>query len=66
MITLVIIVCLSAQPDTCKEIPVPAELSLNQCMLYGQPIASEMLKDMPKYALKKWECKVTAVPERKA
>lgn len=66
MITLVLIVCLSGQMDTCKEVPVPADLSLPQCMMYGQPIASEMLKDMPKYALKKWECKATAVPERKA
>jgi hypothetical protein len=66
LITLVLIVCLSGSPETCKEVEAPADVTLVECMLYGQPIAAEMLKDMPKYALKKWECKVTALPERKA
>lgn len=66
MITLILVVCLAGQPDTCKEIEAPADLSLTQCMLFGQPIAAEMLKDMPKYELKAWKCRVAGKPERKA
>jgi len=66
MIALVLTVCLAGQPDTCKEIQVPAELTLTECMLYGQPIAAEMLEHMPKYEMKGWKCMAAARPERKA
>jgi hypothetical protein len=66
MITLILVVCLTGSPDTCKEVTAPADLSLTQCMMYGQPIAAEMLRDMPKYELKGWRCQAAKRPERKA
>lgn len=66
MITLVLIVCLAGLPDSCKEIEVPAELNLMECLIYGQSIAKEMLDSMPKYQLLGWKCKAAVVPERGA
>ena len=57
MITLVLVVCLSATPDVCREERPPIDAaSPMACMVQGQQIAAVWLEDHPKWRLSGWRC----------
>jgi hypothetical protein len=57
MITLILIVCLSATPDTCREERPPIDVvSPMACLVQGQQIAAEWLGEHPKWQLAAWRC----------
>jgi hypothetical protein len=58
IVSLILIVCLSATPDICREERPPVEdVSATSCMLHDQQLASEWLDEHPKWALRGWRCK---------
>ncbi len=64
MITLILVVCLTATPDVCREEQPPVEVaSGTSCMIQGQQLATPWLDEHPKWALKGWRCKFGA-PEK--
>ncbi len=57
MISLILVVCLSATPDVCKEERPPIEITSPMvCLIQGQQIASQWLEDHPKWRLSAWRC----------
>ena len=57
MITLVLIVCLSATPNVCHEERPPIDaVSPMACMVQGEAIAAEWVDEHPKYQLTGWRC----------
>lgn len=59
MITLVLVVCLSATPDICREETPPVDVaSPMSCMVQGQQIAAEWLAEHPKWQLSGWKCQI--------
>ena len=57
MFTLVLVVCLSATPDVCREERPPIDaVSPMSCVVQGQQIAAEWLEDHPKWQLAAWRC----------
>jgi hypothetical protein len=59
MITLVLVVCLSTTPDSCREErPIVDVSSPMSCMLQGQHYAIEWLEEHPKWHLSQWRCEV--------
>jgi hypothetical protein len=64
MVTLVLVVCLAATPDICREEQPPAEIAnAESCIVEGQVIASRWLEEHPKWTLKAWRCRI-GNPER--
>jgi hypothetical protein len=56
---LVLIVCLSAQPDRCEEIYLREEAgagSMMQCLFNGPKQAARWADEHPGYVVKKWRC----------
>ena len=68
MITsLVLFVCLSADPSVCKEVKInTGEITSYQCMLYAQQAAAEWQVRHPKYKINGIKCRVSAAKEVKA
>ena len=63
MISLVLIVCLIASPDTCREERPPIDvISAFECVLQGQQIAHDWLEDHPKWTLSGWRCEPPRQP----
>jgi hypothetical protein len=61
MIALVLVVCLAAAPDICRdEQPPLAPPSLGACLAQGQIIAAQWLDEHPKYTLRGWRCRLGA------
>lgn len=61
MITLILIVCLSATPDVCHEEKPPVDVaSPMSCMVQGQQIAAEWVSEHPKWQLSAWKCQFGA------
>lgn len=59
MLTLVLVVCLSATPSICREEQPPMDaVSPMSCAVQGQLIAVEWLEDHPKWQLAAWRCEV--------
>ncbi|HUA77248.1 MAG TPA: hypothetical protein VMA86_06220 [Acetobacteraceae bacterium] len=62
MVHLVLIFCLSATPNMCKQVQPPFEQpygSLMGCMVQAQFVASDMLRDrldLQGYRLARWRC----------
>jgi len=57
MMTLILVVCLSATPDVCKEERPPVEaMSPMGCMIRGQVIAAEWVEEHPKWQLSGFRC----------
>lgn len=57
MFTLVLVVCLSATPDVCREEHPPIDaVSPMSCVVQGQQIAAEWIEDHPKWQLAAWRC----------
>jgi hypothetical protein len=58
MLELVLIVCLSAEPDRCETIYLreggPA--SMMQCLFSGAKEAAKWAGDHPGYVVKRWNC----------
>lgn len=64
MVTLILIVCLSATPNICQEKTPPVEIAnAMSCAIQGQIIAQEWLNDHPKWLLRGWRCRLGR-PER--
>jgi hypothetical protein len=58
MVSLILVVCLTATPDVCREERPPMDvLSGASCMIQGQQLASEWLNEHPKWVLRGWQCK---------
>ena len=61
MITLILVVCLTAKPDICEEQRPPVEIvSQMSCLVQGQQIAAEWLEEHPKWRLLGWRCQFGA------
>lgn len=57
MVTLILVVCLSATPDVCREERPPVDVaSPMQCMVQGQQIAAEWIEEHPKWRLSALRC----------
>ena len=58
MISLILVVCLSATPDICREDRPPIDdVSPMACMVEAQFIAAQWLEDHPKWVLSGWRCR---------
>jgi hypothetical protein len=57
MISLILVVCLSATPDICREEPSRVEITTPMvCLIQGQQIAAEWIEEHPKWRLQGWRC----------
>ncbi len=57
MVSLILIVCLAATPDICREEQPPVDVaSAMSCAMKGQVIASRWLEEHPKWMLRGWRC----------
>jgi len=57
MMTLILVVCLSATPNVCKEErPIIEAMSPMGCMVQGQQIAAEWVEEHPKWQLSEFRC----------
>ncbi len=64
MVSLILVVCLTAAPEVCREERRPiASVSGPSCMVQAQQLASQWLDEHPKWALRGWRCKFGA-PEK--
>jgi len=64
MVSLILLVCLAASPETCREERPPVEVETGlSCLMQGQLIAVEWLEEHPKWTLRGWQCKL-GVPEK--
>jgi hypothetical protein len=60
MITLILVVCLSATPDICREERPPIDVANPiQCMTQGEIVAAQWLEEHPKWQLAGLRCQVT-------
>ena len=58
MVSLILIVCLAATPDICREErPAVDVASAMSCAIQGQLIASQWLEEHPKWMLRGWRCR---------
>jgi hypothetical protein len=62
MVSLILVVCLSATPDVCREEqpPLLEAVTAPSCMMQGQLLAAQWLEEHPKWALKGWRCRIGA------
>jgi hypothetical protein len=64
MVSLILVVCLTATPDVRREERPPIDVvSGASCMIRGQQLASQWLNEHPKWVLRGWQCKFGA-PEK--
>jgi hypothetical protein len=64
MVSLILIVCLAASPQTCQEERPPVEVESGVfCLMEGQLIAAEWIEEHPKWMLRGWRCK-SGPPEK--
>ena len=58
IVELVLIVCLSTTPDSCREErpPMFEPMTPMACMLQGQEIAINWLEEHPRWHLAQWRC----------
>lgn len=58
MVALILVVCLAATPDVCREEQPPVEVAnAMSCAVQGQVIAQEWLDEHPKWTLRGWRCR---------
>jgi hypothetical protein len=58
MVALILIVCLAATPDICREEQPPVDVAnAMSCAVQGQLIASQWLDEHPKWLLRGWRCR---------
>ena len=62
MVSLILVVCLSANSSICHEEqpPMLEPVSETSCMVQGQILAAQWLEEHPKWALKGWRCRLGA------
>lgn len=64
MVSLILIVCLAATPDVCREEQPAVDIArAMSCAMEGQLIALQWLDDHPKWTLRGWRCR-SGGPER--
>ncbi len=57
MISLILVVCLSATPDVCREERPLVEITTPMvCLVQGQQVAAEWIEEHPKWRLQGWRC----------
>ncbi|PZQ14388.1 MAG: hypothetical protein DI565_13325 [Ancylobacter novellus] len=56
MFTLVLTVCLQAEPSRCKDERIDFSGSSMACLVQGAPIIAEWGSDHPEWTVKKWTC----------
>jgi hypothetical protein len=58
MVSLIVIVCLAATPDICREEQPPGYVaSATSCAAEGQLIALQWVENHPKWTLRRWRCR---------
>jgi hypothetical protein len=64
MVSLILLVCLAASPETCHEERPQVEVESGlSCVVGGQLIAAAWLEEHPKWMLRGWRCKF-GTPEK--
>jgi hypothetical protein len=59
MVSLILVVCLMATPDVCREARPPMEaIDGVSCIVQGQQLASRWLDEHPKWMLRGWRCRI--------
>lgn len=66
MVSLILVVCLAASPETCREEqpPLEAQSGLQSglfCLEEGELATAAWLEEHPKWMLKGWRCKLGSV-----
>jgi hypothetical protein len=57
--TLIIVVCLAADPSICREERPPVDMGEGlSCIMQGQQIAARWLDEHPKWTLRGWRCRI--------
>ncbi|MFC3692772.1 hypothetical protein K6K41_09225 [Chenggangzhangella methanolivorans] len=56
MLTLVLTVCLQAEPTRCKDERIDFNGSATACLVQGSPIIAEWGSDHPEWTIKSWKC----------
>jgi hypothetical protein len=65
MVQLVLVFCMLASPNSCKEErPMLEGMTLSACMVQSQQIASTWLADHPNWSLARWRCE-NNIPKQK-
>ena len=65
MVQLVLVFCMLASPNSCKEErPMLEGMTLSRCMVQSQQIASTWLADHPNWSLARWRCE-NNIPKQK-
>ncbi len=59
MISLVLVVCLSASPSICRAEPQPFEgTSRMACMILGERLVADWNEEHPDWRVRRWQCKL--------
>jgi hypothetical protein len=59
MVSLILLVCLAASPETCQEARPPVEVDSGlSCLVEGQLMAAAWLEEHPKWTLRGWRCRL--------
>lgn len=62
MVSLILVVCLAASPETCREEQPPLETQSGlSCLVAGELVAAAWLEEHPKWMLKGWRCRLGPV-----
>jgi hypothetical protein len=56
MLTIVLTVCLQAEPARCKEERIDFNGSPMACLIQGSPIIAEWGYDHPDWTIQSWKC----------
>jgi len=62
MVYFILLACLAASPELCREERSPIENSLS-CIMQGELIAAKWLEEHPKWMLRGWQCR-SGAPEK--
>lgn len=63
MISLILVVCLAAAPDTCRDVDPMVQMTPVACQTMGQMAALAWLDEHPKWRLRGWRCGPAAVEQ---
>ena len=56
MLTILLTVCLQAEPTRCKDERIDFSGSPMACLVQGSPIIAEWGSDHPEWTIKSWKC----------
>ena len=63
MISLILVVCLSSSPGTCRTEPQAFEgSSRTACLILGERLAADWIEEHPDWHVRRWHCQQGARP----